>query len=696
MKKLLSILIALMLILSSVSTSVYAKNDHSNSKSKKSYTQEMKKLKDELKKWKKDNKKREEILKKIIELKVDFDDDSLSVFVNGDDIDLSRSPVIKYGQYKLPTRPITKGLDAKLSYSNRKKVIKITKNDTVITIDLLNKKVLKNDVEIKTDLFNNKNKNKTIVLVKFIANILGYRVDSDDDSGTIIIDDESYITINDSDPQFSYKGTWTYTQNFTGAYNNDIHKSNAKYSSYSINFNGTGIKIYGTTGPDHGVASIYVDGKKVEANLYSSILKNNVIIFTSPQLNDGPHKLEVKVSGKRDRRSNGTYISVDKVEVIGKSEPITQTDVALNKFAFSDSQEVNNPAASGNDGKLDTRWSANNSATGHWWMVDLGSLYTLTGSQITWEFPNRVYKYKIETSANGSDWSVILDKTNNASNKQIQAESFNTNSVQYVRVIVTGLETGAWASFWDIKLFGKPIATADTQAPSIPTGLKAKSVSINQIDLSWTASTDNVAVAGYKVLRNGVQIATVASNSLKYSDKGLNAGTVYEYSIKAYDAKNNESAASSSVKAATLGIGVGLLAEYYDDVALTPGFLKLARVDPTINFNWNYTSPDSLIDNDTFSIRWSGQLQALYSEKYTIHAISDDGIRVWVNNKLIIDYWSDHEAIEKTGTIDLIAGQKYSIKVEYYENSGLASANLLWSSASQTKEVIPKSQLYLQ
>ena len=93
---------------------------------------------------------------------------------------------------------------------------------------------------------------------------------------------------------------------------------------------------------------------------------------------------------------------------------------------------------------------------------------------------------------------------------------------------------------------------SDTIAPSIPTGLTATVVSSSQINLSWTASTDNVGVTGYKVFRNGTQIATVTTTS--YSDTGLTPSTTYSYTVSAYDAVPNNSTQSASVSATTQSI----------------------------------------------------------------------------------------------------------------------------------------------
>jgi glucose/arabinose dehydrogenase len=92
-------------------------------------------------------------------------------------------------------------------------------------------------------------------------------------------------------------------------------------------------------------------------------------------------------------------------------------------------------------------------------------------------------------------------------------------------------------------------ATADTQAPSTPTNLAASVISGSQINLNWTASTDNVSVTGYKVFRNNIQIAT--SSGASYNDSGLNAGTAYTYFVKAFDGANNVSSSSASIVATT-------------------------------------------------------------------------------------------------------------------------------------------------
>jgi hypothetical protein len=138
--------------------------------------------------------------------------------------------------------------------------------------------------------------------------------------------------------------------------------------------------------------------------------------------------------------------------------------------------------------------------------------------------------------------------------------------------------------------------------------------------------------------------------------------------------------------------GNGLLGMYYTNKTLNG--LPQYRIDPNINFNWGQGSPMTSITNDNFSARWIGSVMPQYSETYKFYATADDGVRVWVNGTLIIDAWKDQSATTYTGNISLLANHKYTIRVEYYEHSGVASISLKWSSSSTPKEIIPQSQLY--
>ena len=128
----------------------------------------------------------------------------------------------------------------------------------------------------------------------------------------------------------------------------------------------------------------------------------------------------------------------------------------------------------------------------------------------------------------------------------------------------------------------------DTEAPSVPTNLFAGTVSDSRIDLSWSASTDNVAVDGYRVFRDGMGLGVTAAPS--YLDTGLTAGTSYSYRVSAFDTSGNESEKSSPATGTTSGGGasgdtylVGPAKAYTSiaqvDALLQPGDLVLVDGD---------------------------------------------------------------------------------------------------------------------
>jgi chitodextrinase len=92
-------------------------------------------------------------------------------------------------------------------------------------------------------------------------------------------------------------------------------------------------------------------------------------------------------------------------------------------------------------------------------------------------------------------------------------------------------------------------AASDTTSPTAPTTLAATAVSSSQINLNWSASTDNVGVTGYDVYRNGTKIAT--STTTSFGDTGLSASTSYSYYLIARDAAGNSSTQSATVSAVT-------------------------------------------------------------------------------------------------------------------------------------------------
>ncbi|MCU1383514.1 MAG: hypothetical protein JWL71_2211, partial [Acidobacteria bacterium] len=136
----------------------------------------------------------------------------------------------------------------------------------------------------------------------------------------------------------------------------------------------------------------------------------------------------------------------------------------------------------------------------------------------------------------------------------------------------------------------------------------------------------------------------------------------------------------------------GLNGAYFPTATLTG--TSRTRVDPAVDFVWGAASPAAGIPADHFSVRWTGQVLPQFSETYTFYTVSNDGVRLWVNGTRVVDNWTNHGTTENSGTVALAAGQRYDIKMEYYEDTGNATARLLWSSPSTPKAVVPNARLF--
>jgi hypothetical protein len=143
---------------------------------------------------------------------------------------------------------------------------------------------------------------------------------------------------------------------------------------------------------------------------------------------------------------------------------------------------------------------------------------------------------------------------------------------------------------------------------------------------------------------------------------------------------------------AVAGTGSGLSGDYFSGTTLTTKVLT--RSDATVDFQWGTAAPAAGVPADNFSVRWTGQVSPRYSGSTTFFTSSDDGVRLWVNGQQLINNWTNHGTTENSGTISLTAGQKYDLKLEYYDATGGATARLLWSSSCEAKAVIASSQLY--
>ncbi|NOY81542.1 MAG: VWA domain-containing protein [Kiritimatiellaeota bacterium] len=138
--------------------------------------------------------------------------------------------------------------------------------------------------------------------------------------------------------------------------------------------------------------------------------------------------------------------------------------------------------------------------------------------------------------------------------------------------------------------------------------------------------------------------------------------------------------------------GSGLFGEYFEGTEFQQS--RLMRVDPTVDFEWGAGAPAPGVPADRFSVRWTGWIEAAFRGPTTFHTVVDDGVRLWVGGRRIINEWSDHYPTEFKASVSLEPGRRYPIQLEYYENSGEAEIRLRWSGEGQAPVPIPSTALY--
>jgi len=123
---------------------------------------------------------------------------------------------------------------------------------------------------------------------------------------------------------------------------------------------------------------------------------------------------------------------------------------------------------------------------------------------------------------------------------------------------------------------------------------------------------------------------------------------------------------------------VGLKGEYFNNVLLH-GKADLIREDHVIDFNWTLYSPDKLINNGFYSVRWSGKIQSPQAGKVKIGLEGNDGFRLYLNDNLIIDNWKKQSYHSSLADYYFEKDKSYDIRIEFFEPVGNAHIKLIWN-----------------
>jgi uncharacterized protein YraI len=255
------------------------------------------------------------------------------------------------------------------------------------------------------------------------------------------------------------------------------------------------------------------------------------------------------------------------------------------------------------------------------------------------------------------------------------------------------------ASYYNnIGLTGAPVVVRDeasidyTWGETVPA---APGVNLDNFSVRWTRNVDFGQAGiyrftarmddGMRVLVDGVAVLDdwiAGPPRTIQNDRYFNAGAHY-IEVQYFDVKLH---AEAHFSYQYVGPGNPTInnwrGDYFNNTNLS-GNPVVVRDDAGVNFNWGSGSPvPGIINSDSFSVRWTRTMN-FTSGRYLITAVADDGIRVWINNQLLIDQWRDQNVSSFT-TEATLPGGALPVRIDYYEHGGGAIAQVSWTPIAMT------------
>ncbi len=215
-------------------------------------------------------------------------------------------------------------------------------------------------------------------------------------------------------------------------------------------------------------------------------------------------------------------------------------------------------------------------------------------------------------------------------------------------------------------------------------------------ELNWSAGLGAIVHYVYfgtdaDAVANATEGGELAADPTFEPDGALENGTTYYWRVDEFDGEQLVTGEVWSFTVVPAGTG-GLKAEYFSGVGDLTGAPTVSRVDSQIDFDWGTEPPDGAVDRLSFSARWNGEVMIPVDGTYTFIVNSNDGVRLYVDDQLVVEDWGTHTARDRSGELTLEAGD-YPIAVEYFQAGGGASLSLSWESDLISRQVIPSVAL---
>ena len=233
----------------------------------------------------------------------------------------------------------------------------------------------------------------------------------------------------------------------------------------------------------------------------------------------------------------------------------------------------------------------------------------------------------------------------------------------------------------------------DLIAPTVPTALKAAFISNTSIDLTWTASADNIGVVAYDLYVGGVKKYTTATNSI--TADSLLSNTTYSFTIKARDFAGNTSAPSAALSAKTNASATGLRYSFYQGSwDVLPDFNTLVPVKTGTVANVDITVKPATVNN-YYGFVWQGFINVPAPGIYTFETVSDDGSKLYFNSQYVpaatatVNNDGLHGATTVTGKITVATAGYYPVAITFFQKDGGQSVQVYWTGPTITRQLIP-------
>ena len=301
----------------------------------------------------------------------------------------------------------------------------------------------------------------------------------------------------------------------------------------------------------------------------------------------------------------------------------------------------------------------------------------------------------IEADRDGAGYGKNVSISNATSQQASIAVPSDANG-KMIHVLLEVKDNGTPSLYRHRRIVLNVGGSGGNQLPSVSITSPANGATLNapaSINIIASASDPDGSVSKVEFYQGSTKLGEDTSSPYDFTWSNVAAGS---YSLTARATDNAGAVTTSAARTVTVqapggGTGTGLTAVYFDNMDFTGA--SISRTDATVDFNWGDGSPAAAIGADSFSARWTGQVEAPATGTWSFTTTSDDGIRLWVNGVQLINAWVNQSPTSYSGSIALTAGQRYDLKLEYFENGGGAMARLAWSGPGQASQVIPSQYL---